>query len=56
MSTPAQTTESIMESLAAVVGKKNVLDKPETLEQYSRDTSLQPPHMPDMVVKVTKTS
>ena len=31
MSTPAQTTESIKESLAAVVGKKNVVDKPEIL-------------------------
>ena len=29
MNTPAQTTETIKESLAAVVGKKNVLDKPE---------------------------
>jgi FAD/FMN-containing dehydrogenase len=56
MNTPAQTTESIKEALAAVVGKKNVLDDPDTLAQYSRDTSLQPPHMPDMVVRVTKTS
>jgi FAD/FMN-containing dehydrogenase len=56
MNTPAQTTESIKKSLAAIVGVKNIADDPETLKHFSCDTSLLPPHMPDMVVKVSKTS
>ena len=51
MTTTAATTESNKKALAAIVGKKNIADDPETLKHYSCDTSLLPPHMPDMVVK-----
>jgi len=56
MNTSASTTDSIMETLSGVVGKENIKTDPETLKKYSCDTSLLPPHMPDMVVKVKKTS
>lgn len=56
MSTPASTTQNILEAISKAVGKDNVITDQETLTRYSRDTSLLPPHMPDMVVKVKKTS
>lgn len=56
MNTSASTTNSIMETLSGVVGKENIKTDPETLKKYSCDTSLLPPHIPDMVVKVKKTS
>jgi len=56
MNTSASTTKNIMEAISKAVGKQNVLTDPETLKKYSCDTSLLPPHMPDMVVKVKKTN
>ena len=56
MNTSVSTTKNIMEAISKAVGKENVVTDPETLKKYSCDTSLLPPHMPDMVVKVKKTS
>ena len=56
MNTSLSTTKNIMDAISKVVGKENVVTDPETLKKYSCDTSLLPPHMPDMVVKVKKTS
>ena len=39
------------EELAKIVGKKNVLDDPETLESYSRDESFIHPIRPLCVAK-----
>jgi hypothetical protein len=39
------------EALEKIVGKKNVSDAKEAREKYSRDMSLLPPGMPEMVVK-----
>ena len=51
--TPAST---IMKTLTGTVEKENIVTDPEILKKYSHDTSLLPPHMPDVVVKVKKTS
>ncbi|MCP4716347.1 MAG: FAD-binding oxidoreductase [Deltaproteobacteria bacterium] len=52
MSTAEATTlNSIVEALSGVVGKENVNTDIEVLTQYSKDTSLMPARMPDMVVK-----
>jgi len=56
MSTPASTTQNILEAISKAVGKGNVTTDQETLTRYSCDTSLLPPHMPDIVVKVKTTS
>ena len=56
MNTSASTTQSIMETLSGVVGKENIKTDPEILKKYSSDTSLMPPHMPDIVVRVKNTS
>lgn len=53
--TELKTITSIVESLSAVVGKENINTDIETLTQYSRDTSLMPARLPDMVIKVKKT-
>lgn len=55
MSTPAASIAQIKETIEGVVGKENVLTDAETLTRYSRDTSLSPAHLPDMVVKVLTT-
>ncbi len=39
------------EQLEKIVGKENVSDAKETLAKYSRDYSLVPPGMPDLVVR-----
>ena len=39
------------EQLEKIVGKQNVSDAKETLTRYSRDYSLVPPGMPDLVVQ-----
>ena len=39
------------EQLEKIVGKRNVSDAQETLTRYSRDYSLVPPGMPDLVVR-----
>ncbi|MEI6125785.1 MAG: FAD-binding oxidoreductase, partial [Pseudomonadota bacterium] len=53
MSTAAATTvSSIVQALKGVVGDQNVHTDIETLKQYSKDTSLMPARMPDMVVRV----
>jgi len=56
MNAPASTMQSIINSLSGIVEKQNILTDPETLQKYSCDISLLPPHMPDVVVKVKKTS
>ncbi len=56
MNAPASTIQSIINSLSGIVEKQNILTDPETLQKYSCDISLLPPHMPDVVVKVKKTS
>jgi len=50
MSTPA-TLQTIVQALSKVVGEQNVSTDKETLERFSRDTSLMPPRMPDFVVR-----
>ena len=56
MSTTVSTLSTIIEAIAGVVGKGQVITDAATLKQYSRDTSLMNPRMPDMVVKVGNTS
>jgi FAD/FMN-containing dehydrogenase len=41
----------IDDNLEKIVGKDNILDNPEILEEYSRDCSFTPPKMPALVVK-----
>ncbi len=42
---------SVKEDLGRMAGAENVSDDPMTLEEYSRDFSFAPPHMPACVVK-----
>jgi FAD/FMN-containing dehydrogenase len=56
MSTTVSTLSTMIEAIAGVVGKGQVITDAATLKQYSRDTSLMTPRMPDMVVKVANTS
>jgi len=56
MSTSVSTLSTMREAIAGVVGKGQVSTDAATLKQYSRDTSLMTPRMPDMVVKVANTS
>lgn len=46
------TLQTIVQSLSKVVGEQNVSTDRETLERFSRDTSLMPQRMPDVVVRV----
>ncbi len=43
------------QQLTAIVGKKNVIDEPEILEEYSKDESFAPPGKPFFVVKPNNT-
>jgi len=52
MSTAATSLKSIIDAVAGVVGAQNVSNDIDTLKQYSKDTSLMPARMPDMVVRV----
>ena len=52
MSTAATSLKSIIDAVAGVVGAQNVSTDIDTLKQYSKDTSLMPARMPDMVVRV----
>ena len=56
MNTSAPTTASIKALIEKVVGKENILTDGATLKHYSCDTSLAPPRLPDMVIKVHQTS
>ena len=52
MSTAATSLKSIIDAVAGVVGAQNVSTDIDTLKQYSKDTSLMPARMPDMIVRV----
>jgi hypothetical protein len=52
MNTALTTLESIQEKLRGIIGKNKLCTDADTLKQYSQDTSLMSPRMPDMVVKV----
>ncbi|MCX8043680.1 MAG: FAD-binding oxidoreductase [Desulfobacterota bacterium] len=46
------TLQTIVQALSKVVGEQNVSTDKDVLERFSRDTSLMPPRMPDVVVRV----
>lgn len=56
MNTSKTPVSTIIQALTGIVGKENMVTDPEVLKKYSCDTSLLPPHMPDIIVKVKKTS
>ena len=56
MSTSETKANTIQEALSEFVAKENIVTEPEILKKYSSDSSLVSPHMPDMVIKVKKTS
>jgi FAD/FMN-containing dehydrogenase len=55
MATSKTTVSTIEKSLSGIVGKKNIETDPKVLSKYACDSSLLPPHMPDMKVKVKNT-
>ncbi len=49
-------TKTLRNDLASILGADRVLTDRETINKYSRDTSLMPERLPDAVVRVTTTA
>ena len=52
MSASETPASNIIRALNGTVEKEDIVTDPEILKKYSHDTSLLPPHMPDVVIKI----